>query len=95
MQGAVGVDSVKLRQMLEGLLERFECEAAGTACKGKAKEADSVSREENPELQLLQEELQRVLGTKVRLDYREGKGKIEIEYYSDEELERILDLMRG
>ncbi len=50
---------------------------------------------EDPEVQVLQEELQRVLGTKVRLDYRKGKGKIEIEYYSDEELERILEFMRG
>lgn len=56
----------------------------------------SVKKNNNdPELQILQEELQRVLGTKVRLDYNRGKGKIEIEYYSDEELERILDLMRG
>jgi ParB family chromosome partitioning protein len=63
--------------------------------KEKPKKRILPQREEDPELQLLQEELQRVLGTKVRLDYREGKGKIEIEYYSDEELERILDLMRG
>lgn len=93
----LGVDSVKLRQMLaervvrEGLsvrqLERL--------VKEKPKKRILPQREEDPELQLLQEELQRVLGTKVRLDYREGKGKIEIEYYSDEELERILDLMRG
>ncbi len=49
----------------------------------------------NPEVRMLEEELQRVLGTRVRLAYRDGRGKIEIEYYSDEELERILELMRS
>lgn len=63
--------------------------------KGKSKKPKPTKREQNPEVKVLQEELQRVLGTKVRLDYHQGKGKIEIEYYSDEELERILDFMRG
>ena len=35
-------------------------------------------------------------GTKVSINRRtEHKGKIEIEYYSDEELERILDIMNS
>jgi ParB family chromosome partitioning protein len=42
----------------------------------------------------LVEELQRALGTRVRILGRRKRGKIEIEYYSPEELERILDLLR-
>jgi len=42
----------------------------------------------------LVEELQRSLGTRVRILGRRKRGKIEIEFYSPEELERILDLLR-
>jgi ParB family chromosome partitioning protein len=49
----------------------------------------------DPEVQMVQDELQRLLGTKVRVTYKRGKGKIEIEYYSDDELERIIELLRG
>lgn len=33
------------------------------------------------------------VGTKVRLNYRAGKGMVQISFYSDDELERILELM--
>ncbi len=33
------------------------------------------------------------LGTKVQLRYRQGKGSIEIRYFSDDELERILEVI--
>ncbi len=32
-------------------------------------------------------------GTKVRLKYRRGKGQLELSFFSDDELERILDLL--
>ncbi len=63
--------------------------------KAKQSVPRGTSLSKTPEVQGLQDELQRVLGTKVKLDYRKGKGKIQIEYYSDEELERILEFMRG
>ncbi len=40
------------------------------------------------------EKMKNVMGTKVNINAKaNGKGKIEIEYYSDEELERIYDLI--
>ena len=47
----------------------------------------------DPNLRSLGEELQRVLGTKVRImpKARSNKGKIEIEYYTLADLERITD----
>ena len=42
----------------------------------------------------LEDDLQRIFGTKVSVIYRKGVGKIAIEYYSDEELERLLELFR-
>ena len=40
------------------------------------------------------EDLQRRLGTKVRLADRGGKGTLEIDFFSYEDLERILALLR-
>lgn len=42
----------------------------------------------------LGEELQKLLGAKVLLDYQKGKGKIVINFYSDEELNQIADTLR-
>ena len=42
----------------------------------------------------LEERLKGIIGTKVNVNpKKDGKGKIEIEYYSEEELERIFDLL--
>lgn len=42
----------------------------------------------------LEEKMKNVMGTKVHVNHKaNGKGKIEIEYYSDNELERIFDLL--
>ncbi len=43
----------------------------------------------------MEEKIKAILGTKVTVQHRaDNKGKIEIEYYSNEELERIYDLLR-
>lgn len=42
----------------------------------------------------LEEKIKAVMGTKVNINHKaKGKGKIEIEYYSDKELERIFELL--
>ncbi len=41
----------------------------------------------------IEEELQRLLGTRVRLIYGKKRGKIQIEYYSPDDLERLLGLL--
>lgn len=48
----------------------------------------------SPELVDLENNLQRIFGTKVSMTYKKGAGRISIEYYSDEELERLLEMMR-
>jgi ParB family chromosome partitioning protein len=40
----------------------------------------------------LQEELQQRLGTKVNVRYRNGKGSIEIRFFTDDDLDRILKI---
>jgi len=46
-------------------------------------------------VEAVEEELRGVFGTRVNVVYAKGKGRIEIEYYSDDELGRILGIMRG
>ena len=42
----------------------------------------------------LEEKIKAVMGTKVNINHKaKGKGKIEIEYYSDKELERMFDMI--
>lgn len=49
----------------------------------------------NKDVQLLsiEDDLKKVLGTKVIINHKGKKGKLEIEYYSQEELERLIDLL--
>jgi ParB family chromosome partitioning protein len=41
----------------------------------------------------LESRLREIFGTKVRLRYSQGKGSVEISFYSDAELERVLQLL--
>jgi len=47
----------------------------------------------NPYIEEIEGKLRNKYGTKVSVDYRNGKGNIRIEFYSDEELERIIEEM--
>ena len=43
-----------------------------------------------------EEELKTIMGTKVHINHgTKGKGKIEIEYFSTEEFERLVEMMKG
>ncbi len=42
----------------------------------------------------LAEELQKILGTKVSIDYLNSKGKISVHFYSDEELTQLVDKLK-
>jgi len=42
----------------------------------------------------LVEELQRILGTRVKIVGKSNRGRIEINYYSQDELNRIIDILR-
>ena len=48
----------------------------------------------DPQTLSLEEDLQRRFGTGVNISRRGKKGRIEIEFYTDDDLERILDLLR-
>lgn len=44
---------------------------------------------------VIEEDLQRILGTKVRINAQKKRGKIVIEYYSSDDLERIMNIIKG
>jgi ParB family chromosome partitioning protein len=50
-------------------------------------------KEANPYYKDVRNKLQDYFGTKVNLTSKKNKGKIEIEYYSEEDLQRILDII--
>ena len=54
-----------------------------------------VIRNADPDLERVEEDLRRALGTKVSLARSRRGGRIVIEYYSDEELGRLYDRLTG
>ncbi len=57
------------------------------------RQAKAKSRGKNREITDMEEELKTALGTKVAISHGVRRGKIEIEYYSREELERLLEML--
>ena len=49
----------------------------------------------NPEISRIENDLKEVLGTRVKIKEKGKKGILEIEYYSKEELERLIDLLKS
>lgn len=68
-------------------------EQAGQQRSRPAGGAAKVRRGPNLELAAVEERLRRKLGTKVKLVPSGKAGRIEVHYYSTEELERLLDLL--
>lgn len=61
---------------------------------GRRQPSRPPSRNKDPQTLSLEEDLQRRFGTGVNINRRGKKGRIEIEFYTDDDLERILDLLR-
>jgi len=57
--------------------------------------AGPPTRQADPELERVEEDLRRALGTKVSLARSRRGGRIVIEYYSDEELGRLYERLTG
>lgn len=64
---------------------------AGKTTAPEAPEARAVPADAN--IANLESRLRERFGTKVKLSYQQGRGALEIFFYSDEELERVLELL--
>lgn len=98
--------SVRQAEELAGTLssaaaKRRRSGEAGTVATGKDAPAgtgdagDGTSQRKSPELRELEEKLLDTLGTKVVVKGSHSKGRIEIEYYSLDDLERIAGIISG
>jgi len=68
---------------------------AGAVGKKKAAGKKAASRKKRNDVLAVEAQMKDVLGTKVKIQYGARKGKIEIEYYSRDELERLVELILG
>jgi len=81
-------EGLNVRQT-EELVTRMQARAAGTASPtGPPAPVTASTHVAN-----LENSLRQRLGTKVRLRYAQGKGAVEINFFSDAELERILQIL--
>ncbi len=60
----------------------------GTGKKGRKKPT-----EKNAEVERIADRLRRVLGTKVIVNYKRGRGMISIHFFNDEDLERLVEII--
>lgn len=58
------------------------------------KKTTEAKNERSYELMQFEQELKDVFGTKVMIQHKENKGKIEIEFYGPDEFERIMNLLK-
>ena len=80
-------EGLNVRQT-EGLVAKIEERAAGPV---KAPTVTPLTKDAH--VANLENRIREKLGTKVNLRYAQGKGGLEIAFYSDDELERILQIL--
>ena len=80
------------------LNEKLSVRAAEDIVKGKSAPKSMTSKKKirrtTTAVRSLENELITLLGTKVRISHNGSEGMIEIEYFSDNDFERIMDLLR-
>lgn len=82
------------QNVIDDKLSVRELEMQIRKLKDNSGRSKSKSRKENnPYYKDLTERLENYFGTKVNITNKNNKGKIEIEYYSEEDLQRILEII--
>lgn len=59
------------------------------------KKSSRKKTEKSADVRKVEDDLKQIMGTKVNLNQSGKKGKIEIEYYSRDELERLIELLKS
>jgi len=81
-------EGLNVRQT-EGLVAKLQRRGA----RSKEQGASVATPIGDPHVADLEAKLREVFATKVKLNYAQGKGSLEISFFSDEELERILQVL--
>lgn len=79
------------KEIVENKLNVRETERLVSKTKSKKNNRKKVAKD--PFVNEIEENLMRALGTKVTLTAKKSGGKIEIEYYTEEDLQRILEVI--
>ncbi len=77
----------------EGLSVRETEQAVNALAKPQKKKP--VKKQKNPNEAKVEEELKEILGTRVHIQQSGKKGRIEIEFFGRDELERLIDLLKS
>lgn len=81
------------RKIIQKGLSVREAESLAKSWGSLAKRKSTRQYKKDPQIASLEEKLIRNLGTKVRIHHKGKRGKIEIEYYSMDELDRLLEIL--
>ena len=102
----LGIDNLEMQHQIAQKIfdEKLSVRETEKLVKRLQQETDENEKQEKEEktdpqikavLEKLEETMKSIFGTKVAINQKDNnKGKIEIEYYSMEELDRIIDLIR-
>jgi ParB family transcriptional regulator, chromosome partitioning protein len=82
------IEGLNVRQT-EGLVARLQAREAGAA----ATPGQITAQNRDTHVTSLENQLRERLGTKVHLRYAHGRGALEVAFFSDAELERILQIL--
>ncbi|MEW6418067.1 MAG: ParB/RepB/Spo0J family partition protein [Nitrospirota bacterium] len=103
--GSLSIGHAKAILAIDGKTNQIEAARKIVKKDLSVREAEILSRKssrppkaqltKDPQISSLEERLIKNLGTKVQILHKGKKGKIEIEYYSLEELDRLLEILLG
>lgn len=81
------------KEIIEKDMNVRETEKLIRSIKNKNKKEKVIDKQKKYEFEKVEEDLQSILGTKVKIINNNKKGKIMIEYYSYEELNRLIEVI--
>ena len=91
-------DEKKQYQIFLAIIEKGasvrQAEQMTNVCASPEKKSGKAKKEKDHEIVYLEGELRNILGTKVSIESKKKRGRIVIEYYSLDDLDRILDVLR-
>lgn len=76
-------------------VRQAEAEAKKMAADKKLPKTTKIVSELDVNIAALQEQVSQHLGTRVKINHSKNKGKIQIEYYSNEQLENLLNILNS
>lgn len=86
-------ESLSVRQTEEWVARLSGSEPATSTPKDPSGRGPGAVTVRDPHIAALEDKLRQRFGTKVAIRYRKGRGQIDIRFFSDDELERVLEIV--